>query len=110
MAETFKRAGGDVSSSGTTSYTAPTSSGAVAIVLSISLANKTTSLVTATAEVIESDGTTVGSTLIKDADIPAEIGLELVQNKVVLEAGESLKLTTDSNNNLSATIAVLEIT
>ncbi len=110
MAETFKRAGGDVSSSGTTSYTAPTSSGAVAIILSISLANKSASIINATAEVVESDGSTVGSTLIKEADIPAEVGLELVQNKVVLEAGESIKLTTNSNNNLSATIAVLEIT
>ena len=110
MAETFKRAGGDVAATGTTSYTAPTSSGAVAIVLSISLANKTTSVITATAEIIQSDGSTVASTLIKDADIPTETGLELVQNKVVLEAGESLKLTTDSNNNLSATIAVLKIT
>ena len=110
MAETFKRAGGDVAAAGTVSYTAPTSAGAVAIILSISLANKSTSLINATAEIIESDGTTVGSTLIKEADIPAEVGLELVQNKVVLEAGESIKLTTNSNNNLSATIAVLEIT
>ena len=78
--------------------------------MSISLENKTTSVITATAEIIESDGTTVGSTLIKDADIPTETGLELVQNKVVLEAGERIKLSTDSNNNLSATIAVLEIT
>lgn len=110
MAETFKRAGGDVAAAGTVSYTAPTSSGAVAIILSISLANKTTSIVTATAEIVESDGTTVGSTLIKDADIPSETGLEIVQNKVVLEAGEQIKLTTNSDNNLSATIAVLEIT
>ena len=69
-----------------------------------------TGVITATAEILESDGTTVGSTLIKDADIPAEVGLEIVQNKVVLEAGERIKLSTDSNNNLSATIAVLEIT
>lgn len=110
MAETFKRAGGPISSSGTDIYTAPATSGSVAIILSCSVANITSSIVNCTCDLVASDGTSIVSTLIKEADLPAETALELVQNKIVLEAGERLKLTTDNNNNLSATVAILEIT
>jgi hypothetical protein len=109
MAETFKRAGGAISSSNTTVYTCPSTAGDTAVVLSISLANKTTSIITATVEILDSTGS-VASCLIYQANIAAYTGLEIVQNKVILEAGEAIRIGTNSNNNLSATCGILEIT
>ena len=110
MAETFKRAGGAISTSGTVVYTAPANAGDGAVVLSISCANiNTSSVVDVTVEVLDNGGSVV-STLIKSAGIAVNTGLEVVQNKVILEAGEAIKLTASSNNDLSATIGILEIT
>ena len=109
MAETFKRAGGAISSSGTVVYTAPANAGDGAVVLSVSCANTTSSVVDITVQVLDASSNVV-STLINAAGIAANTGLEVVQNKVILEAGEALKLTSSSNNNISATIGILEIT
>ena len=109
MAETFKRFGGAVSSSGTTYNVATSATNDVAIVLTCTLANTTSSDITATATINDSGGS-IGSYLIYNATLAAGTALEIVQNKVILEAGETLVVTTNSNANLYATIAALQIT
>lgn len=109
MAETFKRAGGNVSSSSSVMYTAPANTGDSAVVLAITIANKTSSVITGTVEIVDAAGS-VSSCLLYAANIAGYTGLEVVQNKIILEAGEGIRIGTNSNNNLSATIGVLEIT
>lgn len=109
LAGTYKRFGGPVSSSGSTFYTTPNTTGdEISLVESVSCANNTSSNVEATVEVLNSSDSVI-STLVKSALLVPGTGLEVVQNKVVLGAGEKLRVTTNSNQNLHATIAVLEI-
>lgn len=109
MAETFKRAGGAVTSAGTVVYTAPTNTGDGAVVLSISCANVASSIADITVEVLDNTGTVV-SKLINAAQIAANTGLEIVQNKVILEAGEGIRLVSSTTNDIHATVGILEIT
>lgn len=108
MSETFKRFGGYVSSSGTVYNLATSGTNDIAIMLSCTVANITSSDVTAQVSIWKNGN--VESILINDATIPPGTALELVQNKIILESGEQLRVSTNSNNNLSATIAVLQIT
>ena len=79
------------------------------MVLSISCANVASSIADITVEVLDSSGN-VASKLINSAQIAANTGLEVVQNKVILEAGEAIKLTSSTNNDIHATVGILEIT
>lgn len=108
MSETFKRFGGYVSSSGTMYDLATNGTNDIAIMLSCTVANTSGGDVTAHVGIWKNGN--VESTLIHDATIPVGTALELVQNKIILESGEQLRVSTNSNNNLSATIAVLQIT
>ena len=109
MAETFKRAGGAIPSSGSVVYTAPSNTGDGAVVLSISCANVAGSVADVTVDVLDSSGN-VASQLIKSAQIAPNTGLEIVQNKVILEAGEAVRLSSSTNNDIHATVGILEIT
>tara|TARA_B100001287_G_C22537155_1_gene460306 strand:+ start:436 stop:768 length:333 start_codon:yes stop_codon:yes gene_type:complete len=109
MAETFKRFGGAVNSSDTTYDVATTNTGDIAVVLACTLTNISGSDITANVRIVNS-GNSTQSYLIYDATLAAGTALEVVQNKIVLEAGEKIVCYTNSNQNLYATIAALQIT
>ena len=109
LAGTYKRYGGPVSSSGTTFYTTPNVTGdEISLVESVSCSNVAGSNITVTVKVLNSSDSVI-STLIDQALLVGNTGLEVVQNKVVLQAGEKLQVITNSNQNCHATIAILEI-
>lgn len=109
LAGTYKRAGGPVSSSGTIFYTTPNHNGdEISLIESVSCSNVTTSNIEVTVDVLNSSDSVI-SQLVKSAVLTAGTGLEVVQNKVVLQAGEKIRVTTNSNQNIHATLAILEI-
>lgn len=110
MAETFKRGGASLATtSSTVLITAPTSAGDVAIVLSCHVANKTNSSANITIDVADSSGTTQ-TCLLYLAGVPANTSMEIIQNKVILNAGEKLTATADTGNVFDVTVSALDIT
>ena len=106
LAGTYKRYGGPISSSGSQFYTVP--SGSTGVVESISVANTTGSAVNLTADILNSGGSVICN-LVTNAAIAGGTGLDIVQNKITLEAGLILRCTSSSNDNLHAAISVFEI-
>jgi len=110
LAETFKNANLDVTSTPTTIYTAPAST--TSIVMSLRISNVDGSVSDSiTAEWIDSDGTTkayLGYTLT----VPADSVLELAgESKIVLETGDKIDLTgAAASGDLEAFMSILEIT
>ena len=110
MAETFKRGGETLATtSPTVLYTAPASAGDVSILLSCHVANKTNSSANITVEVTDGSGA-VQTCLLYLAGVPANTSMEIVQNKVVLMAGEKLSATADTGDVFSITVSALDIT
>lgn len=110
MAETFKRGGASLATtSETVLVTAPASAGDVSIVLSCHVANKTNSGANITVDVTDSGGTTVASLLFA-AGVPANTSMEIIQNKVILNAGEKLTATADTGSVFDVTVSALDIT
>ena len=105
MAETFNTADIDVTSSEQTLYTAPTSTNAVAIALSLRVTN-----VDGTND--ESGGSTKKAKIASTMAVPADTSLELAgSSKIVLEASEVIKITGgNASGDLEAYLSVLEIT
>ena len=113
MANTFNSASQAVTSSETLVYTAPSSSGNIAIVLSLRITNiDGTADDDITANIYESDGTTKKAAIAHTMTVPADSSLELAgTSKIVLEAGEQIKLQgAAASGDLEAYVSVLEIT
>ena len=109
MAEVFKNAYHDVTSSAAQAYIAP--AGKTVVVLSLRIANvNATATDYINAEVIDSD-TTTKAFLAKEVDVPFDSVLELAgSSKIVLEAGDKIELQGgQSSGYLEAHISVLEI-
>ena len=109
MAETFQRTSLAVTSTETDGYVVPGST--TAIVLSCLVANiDGTNSDDITAKVTNSSNQEQ-SRIASTITVPADASLELIPNKLVLEAGEKLRLTgAAASGRLSATISILEIT
>ncbi len=109
MAETFQRTSLAVTSTETDAYSCP--SGAQAVVLSCLVANVDgTNSDDITAKITNSSNTEQ-SRIASTITVPADASLELIPNKLVLEAGEKLRLTgAAASGRLSATVSILEIT
>ena len=120
MANDFKRftkpsVGTGVGASADVVYTVPAGAGSTAlesIVIGITLANKTSSGVTASVFLDHLDGTN-DVYIVKDATVPAGSSLEVMAgNKIVLQnsgsAGDILKVSCGTGSALDATITVLE--
>ena len=91
MAETFKNAYLDVTSSAQTVYTAPASTTSIVISLRITNVDGTADD-TITADVI--DGTSGNSRIANTMSVPADTSLELAgTSKIVLETGDKIDLT-----------------
>tara|TARA_Y100000766_G_C18434434_1_gene378225 strand:+ start:185 stop:523 length:339 start_codon:yes stop_codon:yes gene_type:complete len=110
MAETFKRGGASLSTTSATDlFQAQAGSGDVAIVLSVHCANKTNSSANLTVDVTNSSGV-VQTCLLYGAGIPANTSMEIVQNKVVLLAGEKISATADTGDVFDITVSALDVT
>ena len=119
MANTFKvvNFAAEPASAGTayTMYTTPSST--TTIVLGLVLANIHSTAVTAEVELVSDTsgggrGATNGTAfLAKDVSIPAGSSLELLSGgKVVLEAGDVIRIDCSVADKLSGTLSVMEIT
>ena len=117
MANDFKRfCVPDVSnSSNTTIYAVPAGASSAAlesIVIGITMANKTSSGITASIFIDNEDGSN-DVFIVKDATIPAGAALEVMSgNKLVLQNdgtnGDNLEALASAANSLDITVSVLE--
>jgi len=113
MANTFNTADIAITSSEQLLYTAPNSSGNVAIILSLRITNidgANNDVITAT--IYESDGSTKKAEIAHTISVPADTSLELAgQSKIVLKQGEQIKVTGGAaSGDLEAYLSALEIT
>jgi len=109
MAEAFKNAYLDITSSAQTIYTAPASTESVVITLRITNVNGATDD-TITADVI--DGTSGNARIAYTISVPADSTIELAgTSKIILEAGDKIDLTGgNASGDLEAFLSVVEIT
>ena len=116
MANDFKRfCVPNVGTSNTTLYGVPagaSSSALETIVIGITMANKTTSGITASIFIDNEDGTN-DVFIVKDASIPAGASLEVMSgNKLVLQNdgtnADNLEGIASAANSLDVTVSVLE--
>jgi len=109
MANTFKNAYLDITSSAQTAYTAPASTTSIVLTLRVTNVDGTTDD-TITADVI--DGTSGNSRIASTLSVPADSTVELAgTSKIVLETGDKIDLTgANASGDLEAFISVLEIT
>jgi hypothetical protein len=109
MANTFKNAYLDVTSTNTAIYT--NSSGGTAIILTLRITNVDGAADdTITADVV--DGTSGNSRIASTLSVPADTTIELAgTSKLVLENGDSIELTGGAaSGDLEAFASILEIT
>ena len=111
MAETFNRASAALTTSFAQIYAAPTSTGDVSVVLSVLVAN-VDGTNGADVDLCIYDGATAltGGKLANTLQVPAKASVELIANKVVLKAGESLYAKASAAGDLEVTVSALEIT
>ena len=106
MANTFKSY--LASATGTGEVTVRTvASGTQTVAVGINLANILTTQITASAYI------TRGSTdyyIVKDAPIPAQGALSVLDGKIILEAADVVKVICNTASGLDTMLSVLEIT
>ena len=108
MANTFKNAYHDVTTSLAAAYTA--GSGVTAIVLTCRITN-VDGTNDATVSATVTDSTSGESYIAYTMNVPADSSIELAgMSKIVLETGDILKLQASAASDLEAFISVLEIT
>lgn len=102
MANTFKNyTSASVGTSPVTTYTVPSSTTSVTIGLTVS--NTTTSQ-------IKIDVQAAGVFIIKDAPIPSGSTLSVLDGKVILEAADTVVVTSDTATSADVILSVLEQT
>ena len=109
MANTFKNAYLDITSSAQTVYTAPAATTSIVLTLRVTNVDGATDD-TVTADVI--DGTSGNSRIASTLSVPADSTVELAgTSKIVLETGDKIDLTGgNASGDLEAFVSVLEIT
>jgi len=120
MANDFKRftqpsVNTSTGASATAVYTVPAGAGSSAlesIIIGITLANKTTSGVTASVFLDNYDGSN-DVYIVKDASIPAGSSLEVMSgNKIVLQGdgtdNDAIRVSASTSASVDATVSVLE--
>ena len=112
MANTFKNAYLDVTSSAQTVYTAPSDAGNVGIVLTIRITNVHASTDDSISAEVLDQGGSLRSYIAHTMSVPADTTVELAgTSKIVLEAGDSIQLTGgNASGDLEAFVSALEIT
>ena len=100
MANTFKNyTSSSVGTTPVTTYTVPSSTTAVTI--GLNLANVTASQITV-------DVQCAGAYIVKGAPIPAGSGLSVLDGKIILEAGDTLEVTSSDASSVDVILSVLE--
>ena len=108
MANTFKNAYYDVTNSLAAAYTCPGST--TAIVLTLRITN-VDGAADATIDATVTDASSGESYIAYTLTVPADSSIELAgTSKLVLEAGDIVKLKANANSDLEAFISVLQIT
>jgi hypothetical protein len=109
MAETFKNAYLDVTDSEADFYTCPGSTTAIVLTLRMTNVDGANSA-TVDAKVLDSDAST-NSMIASTIAVPADSTLELAgASKIVLEAGDKIRLTASAASDIEAFASILEIT
>jgi hypothetical protein len=102
MANTFKNfTSASVGTGATTTYTVPSST--TAIMMGCNLANRTTSQIAVDVQV-------AGVYLVKGAPIPANSALGVLDGKIILEAADTVVVTSDTASSADVILSVLEQT
>lgn len=102
MANTFKNyTSASVGTGATTTYTVP--SATTAIMMGCNLANRTTSQIAVDVQV-------AGVYLVKGAPIPANSALGVLDGKIILEAADTVVVTSDTASSTDVILSVLEQT
>lgn len=108
MANAFKNGYLDITNSAQTIYTSPASTETVVLSLRVTNVNGSASDYV-TCDVI--DSSSGNSRIAYQLTIPADTSVDLIENKIVLETGDLIKLTGgQASGYLEALISVLEIT
>jgi hypothetical protein len=111
MANTFKRKfTANIGSSATTIGTYTVGSDTATTVIGLSFANVSAAPITVTAELVDS-GTNVVR-IIKDAPIPIGGALVVVggDQKIVMQTGDFIRVTSSVSSSVDAIMSILEIT
>ena len=102
MANTFKNyTSSNIGTSATTVYTTPASTTAVTI--GCNLANVTSSTIVV-------DVQCAGVYLVKDVSIPTGASLSVLDGKIILEAADTVIVTSDTASSCDVILSVLEQT
>ena len=102
MANTFKNyTSASVGTGATTTYTVPSST--TAVVIGCNVANRTTSQIAV-------DVQCAGVYLVKGAPIPANSALSVLDGKIILEAADTVVVTSDTASSADVIVSVLEQT
>ena len=102
MANTFKNyTSSSVGTGATTTYTVPGST--TSVMIGCNLANKTSSQ-------IRVDVQTAGVYLVKNVVIPTGSALSVLDGKVILEAADTVSVTSDTASSCDVIVSVLEQT
>lgn len=100
MANVFKNyTSASVGTSPVTTYTVP--SATVAVTIGLTISNTTTSQ-------IEVDVQCAGVYVVKGAPIPAGSGLSVLDGKIILEATDTVVVTSDTATSADVILSVLE--
>jgi len=98
---------GSAVAAGTSStvYTSPAST--TTIVLGLTLSNITAQTIYASVGITNSDGDNVN--FLKNVPIPTGSAIEVMSgNKIVLETGDSVTVSSDTANSLDTTMSIME--
>jgi hypothetical protein len=107
MAETFKNAKAKIQTTTTVAYTCP--SATVAIVIGCQVANVSAATEEVSVWWTDSSDTDAITYLVDEVVIPTQASLAPIAGKLVLEAGDTISATGETNNDAEITVSVLEI-
>jgi len=107
MAENFVNASAVIADTATTIYTCP--AGTKAIVIGCQVANVSASSKNLSIWWTDSSNTNAVTRLGELIAIPTQSVYEPISGKLVLEAGDTIVGTSSINNDLEATLSVLEL-
>tara|TARA_Y100001937_G_C7099664_1_gene321870 strand:- start:157 stop:492 length:336 start_codon:yes stop_codon:yes gene_type:complete len=111
MANTFKvkTKGGGSTGADTAMAIYATPSSTTAIVLGLTLSNISSQNIEVTVSLENNDGDNVS--IVTNAEIPAKSALEIMSgNKYVMEAADTIKVTSNTANSVDTTLSIMEIT
>ena len=101
MANSFlRKISSDIGTTETTIYTVPAST--TTVIIGFMLANTTSSMVYI-------DVAVAGTVLADSVPVPTGASLSVLDGKMVLEATDTVKVTSDTNTSIDAILSIMEI-